>query len=263
MDKLQKTFKEAYVKRLKEEIKTEDGLKKYTLDRFEYDERMVKYVANVYQPIGLLDSLMQTTTDYEAAILLYEAYKGISPVLASTEQFWVYLCHVDLYPYAKKRWGNEIMKFENIETHWFFGSHGYIRNALASLWWSVYCSYDEKRENPYELTEILFRNYSFRTTWLKIMLRTKESLLGILEFLKENPEIMESSFENRGRFIAKHINLLGGTKQLSYMNRNYIKTELYKIKPAILEVTTREDVQKKKSISIINRVKKSITSIWS
>lgn len=253
MDKLQKTFKESYIRRLKEELKTDSGIKKYSLDNYTYEERMVKYVANVYHPIGLLERLMQTKTDYEAAIILFEAYKGISPLLASTEPFWAYLCHVDLFPYVKKRWNSDIDKPEYIEDHWFFGNHGYLRNGLASLWWSVYCSYDETRENPYELTEILFRNYSFRTTWLKIMLRTKESLLGVLEFLKENPEVIDNSFENRGRFIAKYINLIGGSKQLSYMGRDYLKTELNKIKPIILQISSRSDVQNKNISEILSQ----------
>ena len=245
MDKLQRTFKESYAKLMKDELKAGHSIAKYSSEVFEYDESKVKFVANVYQPDGLLEKMMQSTSDFDAAVLLYEAYKNISPLLASTEQFWVYLCHVDLFPNMQKRWDSDLEKSEYIEDHWFFGKHGYLRNGLASLWWSVYCSYDETRDNPYELTEILFRNYSFRTTWLKIMLRTKEGLLGMLEFLKENPDIMDSAFENRSRFIAKYVNIIGGTKQLSYLDRNYLKTELAKVKPAILRVTTRDDIQNK------------------
>jgi len=251
MDKLQKTFKESYAKRLKDEVKAGVSLSKYTEESFEYDESMVKFVANVYQPDGLLDALMQSSSDFEAAKALFEAYKGISPLLASTEQFWVYLCHVDLFPYVQKRWSADLDKSEFIEDHWFFGKHGYLRNGLASLWWSIYCSYDETRENPYELSEVLFRNYSFRVMWLKIMLRTKEGLLGMLEFLLENPEIMDTAFENRSRFIAKYVNIIGGSKQLSYLDRSYLKAELYKVKPAILMVMTRDDVQNKSVADIL------------
>lgn len=251
MDKLQKTFKESYAKRLKDELKAGYSLAKYSSDTFEYDETMVKYVANVYQPVGLLEKMMNSTSDYEAAVALYEAYKNISPLLASTEQFWVYLCHVDLFPYVQKRWGDALDKQEYIEDHWFFGKHGYVRNCLATLWWSIYCSYDDTRENPYELSEILFRNYSFRTSWLTIMLRTKEGLLGMLEFLLENPEVMSTAFENRSRFMAKYVNLIGGSKQLSYLDRNYLKAELEKVKPTILRVLTRDDVQNKNVADIL------------
>lgn len=254
MDKLQKTFKESYAKYLKEELKAGYSINKYSSEQFEYDESKVKFVANVYQPNGLLEKMMQCSSDYEAAVVLFEAYKNLSPLLASTEQFWVYLCHVDLFPYMRKRWDSDLDKKEYIEDHWFFGKHGYLRNGLASLWWSVYCSYDENNENPYELTEILFRNYSFRTTWLKIMLRTKEGLLGILEFLKENPDVMDNAFENRGRFIAKYVNIIGGAKQLSYLDRNYLKEELTKVKPAIMRVLTRDDIQNKDVSDLIQEI---------
>ena len=251
MDKLQKTFKENYAKRLKDEVRAGLSIPKYSLESYEYDESMVKYVANVYQPEGLLEKMMNASSDFEAAKALFEAYKGISPLLASTEQFWAYLCHVDLFPYVQKRWNADLDKAEYIEDHWFFGKHGYIRNGLATLWWSIYCSYDENRKDPYELSEILFRNFSFRVAWLKIMLRTKEGLLGILEFLNENQDVMDNAFENRGRFIAKYVNILGGSKQLSYLDRNYLKNELMKIKPAILKVMTRDDVQNKSVAEIL------------
>ena len=212
---------------------------------------MLKCIANVYKPEGLLDKLMQTSSDFEAAKVLYESYKNITPLLASTEQFWAYLCHVDLFLYVQKRWGTDLENPEYIEDHWFFGKHGYIRNCLASLWWSIHCSYDDSKEDPYELSEILFRNYSFRVAWLKIMLRTKEGLLGILEFLKENPDILETAFENRSRFIAKYVNLIGGVKQLSYLNREFLKSELQKIKPVILKIMTRDDVQNKTVAEIL------------
>lgn len=251
MDNLQRTFKESYVKRLKNEIKAGVSIPKYSSETFEYDPTMLKCIANVYKPEGLLDKLMQTSSDFEAAKVLYESYKHITPLLASTEQFWAYLCHVDLFPYVQKRWGTDLENPEYIEDHWFFGKYGYIRNCLASLWWSIYCSYDESKEDPFELSEILFRNYSFRVAWLKIMLRTKEGLLGILEFLKENPDILETAFENRSRFIAKYVNLIGGVKQLSYLNREFLKSELQKIKPVILKIMTRDDVQNKTVAEIL------------
>ena len=251
MDNLQKTFKDSYVKYLKDKVKAGVELDNYSKGTFEYDATKVKFVANVYKPEGLLDRLMQTSSDFEAAKELYEAYKDITPLLASTEQFWVYLCHVDLFPYVQKRWGTDLNKSEYIEDHWFFGKHGYVRNGLSSLWWSIYCSYDESKEDPYELSEILFRNFSFRVAWLKTMLRTKEGLLGILEFLKENSDILETSFENRSRFIAKYVNLLGGVKQLSYLKRDYLKAELQKIKPVILKIKTRDDVQNKTVAEIL------------
>ena len=87
MDKLQKTFKENYAKRLKDEVRAGLSIPKYSLESYEYDESMVKYVANVYQPEGLLEKMMNASSDFEAAKALFEAYKGISPLLASLVLF--------------------------------------------------------------------------------------------------------------------------------------------------------------------------------
>ena len=64
-------------------------------------------------------------------------------------------------------------------------------------------------------------------------------LLGTLTFLKENPDVMESNFEMRARFIAKYINVLGGSKENAYMDRDYFKQKLSDVKKAILNVHTR------------------------
>ncbi len=253
MDNLQHTFKESYALYLKDEVKANISIAKYSQKEFDFDKTKVKQIANLYEPQNLLEKLLATKNDYEAAVILYEAYKNLSPLLASTETFWVYLTHVDLFQYVKFR--HPVEKAKNVQTHildhWFFGRE-YIRNTLASLWWSVYCSVDEERDNPYELTEVFFKNYSFRVIFLKIMLRTKEGLLGILEFLKENPDVLNNNFENRGRFIAKYFNALGGSKQLSYLKRDFFKEELYKIKDIILKITDRDDVQNRDITDILD-----------
>lgn len=254
MDNLQHTFKESYTIYLKDAVKAGVSIDNYKQPEFDYDKSKVKFIANLYEPKMLLEKLMSANTDYEAAVILYEAYKDLSPLLASTEAFWVYLTHVDLYQYVQYR--HPVVKARNEQSHildhWFFGKQGYIRNTLASLWWSVYCSVDETRSNPYELTEIFFRNYSFRVVNLRIMLRTKEGLLGILEFLKENPDVLENNFENRGLFIAKYFNNLGGSKQLSYLKRDFFKQELINIKNIILSITDRGDVQNRDVVAILD-----------
>jgi hypothetical protein len=238
---LQKTFKSSYVKYLKNNI----DIEKYKNDSFEYDSSNVKNLA--YRPYvessKLLESMLSAENDFEAARLLFEAYKDIPLVLAANEDFWAYLNHTDLFLYAKKRWGSKITdKKTTILDHWFFGSSGtnYEDNALAGLWWSIYVSYDELNiSNPYHLSEIFFKNYTFRVVSLRVALRMKECLLGTLTFLKENTDVMETNFEMRGRFIAKYINTLGGSKENAYMSRDYFKEKLEKVKYAILNVPRR------------------------
>jgi Family of unknown function (DUF6339) len=123
--------------------------------------------------------------------------------------------------------------------HWFLGStsqSGLLRHALAGLWWAVYLSIDENRgEKKYELTEILFRQLDFPTRTLGTynLGRHKEAVIGILEFIQENEDLFKKKFEDKTRYITKHLNLIGGVKPISYYNRSYFKSELQKISASI------------------------------
>lgn len=235
MDRLQKTFKESYVKQIKQELLTGQSLEKYNSDTFEYDETKLRNVAGVYYTPGLLEQLMGANDDYDTAIALYKAFPMLPAVVAASESFWAYLTHVDLFPYVKKRWSSAIGKPNDISIYWFFGK-GYLRNALAGLWWSVDCSKTDDPQNPFELTKILFLNATFRTRVLRIMLRTRNGLHGILEFLRDNSDVTDKAFEWRGRHIARHFNAMGAVKQLSYLDEVFFYRECVAIKPQLMEI---------------------------
>lgn len=246
MATLQKTFKNAYVSHLKDEVKAGLSLLKYAQENFEYDKSCERYLANIYQPEGLLEKMLNAKTECETAIHLYEGYKNLSPLLASTENFWVYLTHTELFPYCQKRWPKvttDEVSQEYVLDHWFFSQQGMMRNTLASLWWSVYFSVDETRENPYELTEVLFRNYSFRVIWFSVFLRMKNGLLGVLEFIKDNDSLFSDSFEMRGRFLAQYINRLGAVRNLSYLPRDYFYKECDRIRDKIALIENQADLK--------------------
>lgn len=254
IENLQKTFRDNYTKRLKDDVRDDVSLSLYDDGNFDIDKSQVRVVAGVYAHPDLLPKLMAAKSRCEAAILLFEAYKDLPLVVASQESFWAYLTHVDLFEFAKKEWPLDGVdnKKNHIIDHWFFGKHGYNRNAIASLWWGVYCSYDETRKDPYELTRILFLNYSFRVTWLKILLRTKNALHGILEYLLRHPEVANTALEQRGLFISKYFNALGATKQLSSLSKEFFIQELEKLTPTLLKINTRADITRKDAFSLID-----------
>ncbi len=247
---LQKTFKESYVKELKDKVKAGNAFSLYKEDVFEYDHSQEKRLANVYAPVNLkdkLDGLADNEHDFEAAITLFEAYKDISPLLASNEAFWVYLTHTTMFNYVQHRWPKVLedkVSVNYILDHWYVGVQGILRNAAASLWWHVHNTVDETRDNKYELTKILFKNYTLRTNTLGIslLIRHREAMIGILEFLLHNPEITNNYFEPRGTFISKYFNRLGAVKQLAYLDRDFFRQKCESIKDKILSVTTRDQV---------------------
>ncbi|MBS1579110.1 MAG: hypothetical protein JST29_05670 [Bacteroidetes bacterium] len=231
----QSIFKEKYVQTLKNV-----NVEFYKSNTFVYDKKQVLMLPNVEQTFGLLDKLLQNVNDdCGNAIQIYEAFQKLEPIQASDGRLWVYLSHVDLYLYMVKRWNavhDNTAKGgkEYILEHWFLSSSAQsslMRHALAGLWWSVYLSVDESKSDKYELTKILFRQLDFPTRTLGTykLGRHKEAVIGILEFIKENEQLFKSKFEDKTRFITKHLNVVGGVKPISYYDRNFFKSELQKI----------------------------------
>lgn len=242
MLQLQKTFKESYAKTLRDAVKSGESLPLYREECFTIDETHVKRLANVYAPEGLENKLNPTKEgDFQSAVAVFEAFENISPLLASSEIFWAYVTHTTMFNYAQERWPNVDNK-DNILDHWFVGPHGILRNAAAALWWGVYTTIDKSREDKYELTKILFKNYTMRvnTFGSSTLIRHREAMIGILSFLHDNPDVMEKS-EPRCLFITKYFNRLGSSKQLAYLDRTFYYDTLLKIKSKIMQVNTREE----------------------
>ena len=238
----QKIFKQSYVSVLKNNLKSGKSVHLYKNDTFEYDERQTLIYPDVAKPEDLLTKIY-SLNDLETAISLYEAYPGLTPLQASDERFWTYLTHADLYPYMIKRWNKHITgkiddEIKYISEHWFLKSTSHqelMRHPIAGLWWGVYLSVDEKREDKYELTRILFRQLDFPTRTLGTykLGRHKEAVIGILQFIKDNEEIFRKNFEKKTRYITKYLNLVGGLKPLGYFDREFFIDELEKVKKKI------------------------------
>lgn len=232
-------FKDKYVKKIKDELNVDF----YNGKEFMYDKKQILMLPNINHPEGLSERL-DASDDYKSAVQIYEAFKDLEPIQASDERLWTYLSHVDLYSYMIKRW-NAVHKGaakddkDYILDHWFLSSYAQsslMRHAIAGLWWSVYLSIDNTmRDNKYDLTKILFRQLDFPTRTLGTykLGRHKEAVIGILEFIKENDDLFKTKFENKTRFVTKHLNLVGGIKPISYYDRHFFKSELQKVSDKI------------------------------
>lgn len=248
---LQKVFTQNYAEQLRTHINPTD----YLGDSFAYEQSHVKTLMNVVHPEGLAEYMVEhADNDFECAVALYEAYKSITPIMAQDERLWTYLSHVELFTYLKKRWQipDDSAKQDNfIRDHWFKGTRGLIRSSLIGLWWAVYCTVDDSSENKYELTKVLFSNYSFRTTFFGSteLFWYREGTKGILRFLVDNPDIVNQNFENRCQFLTKYFNQLGGIKQLASCDEHFFYQECERIKLRILAVKSREDVQNRSALT--------------
>ena len=261
IDSLQKTFRDNFTKQLIDGVKAEATIGQYIDGSFEIPQEQLRVISGIYQPVGLQQRMMDAARGQgphcvEAAIELFKAYKDLSPLIASSESFWAYLCHTELNEFVRMDGTIENRKNRRnyILRYYFFGN-GYRRNALAGLWWGVYLSYDEEREkrgeDPFALTRLLFKSYSLYVRYLAVILRIKNALHGILEYLYLHPEVTELAFGYRARFIAKYFNMLGATKQLSSLPKSFFVDELEKLTPVILSIKGNNDITNKEASAII------------
>ncbi len=246
---LQKTFTAAYAARLEENAKNGIDIDKYQSPSFDFDVKEIRLIPTIEQPDGLLEKL-DPNNDFLSAKALYEAYSRITPLLASSKDFWTYLTHVDLYPYIRERHpklkepGFNDGKYVN--EHLFYGFGQAIYHPLQGLWWSVKMTIDSESPDPYKYTEFIFRDYGLRVTYLGRykLFRNREELIGILDFIMENQDsLFNEHSRQRYRWVIQHFNKIGATKQLMSLDRDYFKSELERVKPIIFNVNSDEDVK--------------------
>ncbi|MCM3186378.1 DUF6339 family protein [Priestia megaterium] len=164
--------------------------------------------------------------DADNAISIHKAL-DLTITQAIDERLWAYLTHVTFWDYMKNRWN--VSKLEKpkevIKERYFFGGgdRRFTRNGIARLWWAAQITKDETRDDPYELTKILFttqdiaqnlleRNFSRNTDLSK-------SILSVLS--KMDPQVYKNA--QRYRELMKYFNSLGGVTILDSLTESDIK----------------------------------------
>ena len=227
---------------LKEMVNSGTSLHLY-LNKNKFDAQALSIEGDVIEecdfqrlPETLCDKMISADSEFDQGKLLYEALRTITPREASDIGLWNYLAHNELYRFIHHRWsglehlrpGSSQESF--IKNHWIMTSSSQgnlIDYPLSGLWWSFYISEDKTREDPYELTRILFQNLQFRTKGFgqAKFSRHKEATIGVLEFIKEN-KLHLKNFEENGSAITPYVNLLGGARPLGFFDRKWFKNKL-------------------------------------
>lgn len=101
-------------------------------------------------------------------------------------------------------------------------------NGISRLWWFGYLTYDEYRENPWELTETLLRGTDLPTSLLERAIGSNRNIRnGVLEFFCENPSLITSKSVQE---ILKMLNIVGGVQNLPFLDSSEIKEIMNKLK---------------------------------
>jgi len=246
---LQTILTKSYIEQVFDDVRMEKNLDGFLQESFPYDERQLLVTPQVKKPEGLAEKMIPTTDgDFQSAVALYEAYKGLKPLQAINTQLWESLSLTNLFPYMQKRWSlKESTDLKaTILNHFTVRAHGLLRQGLSGLWWLVHHTVDESRDNRYELTEVLFKNYTLRFIRFGAgrVIQHKEAAIGILQYIKDHEKDI-SSLESVANGLTSYFNKLGAVKQLTYMDRDFFYQEMEKNIEYFLTATTHHENNKK------------------
>lgn len=174
-------------------------------------------------------------TDFQNAKIVFEAFNGkLNPVQASDLRLWAYLAHAQHWDYMCNRWKVNVpdededpddgkkspreKALERVKNRYFFNyglGKDYVRQGIARLYWSVYLTYDEGNENPYEYTELLFTKQDVLVNiGERSYGRNRTIALAAMKELKKHPNL---SREDTRLYFAK-LNQAGAITVLDFLD---------------------------------------------
>lgn len=177
----------------------------------------------------LMDKENPIDSDLDNALMLYKTFKHLNETQASDERFWVGLALTQGYDYLLYRWGlNDYTKFKYRWIYYTKNRRSLFYHGLARLWWFTKLTYDDTREDPYELTKfaysyseimknMVYRNYSSSDIVRKAILN------ALYKFQSENHKIIYSTLVD----IYKFVNFLGGITLLDSYNLDELIEKIY------------------------------------
>ncbi|WP_141504380.1 DUF6339 family protein [Paenibacillus luteus] len=162
--------------------------------------------------------------DLENTKRLFTAFKELTISQAIDERLWAYLTHKVFWNYMSKRWSvDTYLEKEDpssvIRERYFFMANkdrALTRNGISRLWWYGYISYDETRDDPFELTKMLLSKLDITQNVIeRSFSRNRIITKSILSFLVniEKSDVQDPT-RNEFRELMKYLNQLGGVTVL-------------------------------------------------
>lgn len=207
--------------------------KAQTLAEFTDNENIIKeapyeiddFQLDISQPSG-----NESLTDFENIKRVYNHMRFLTDSQASDERIWAAYTLSEFKSYMDYRW--PVSNESDIKNRYLFGyspQRSLFRNGISRLWWIGRFTYDEKRDDPYELTQYLCKEQDYI-----------ESICGRNIF--NNPIIGKTTLEVFGdaikegvkidretvRDLGKYVNLISGTYVLDMMSREDIYSKIRK-----------------------------------
>lgn len=162
-------------------------------------------------------------SDAENARRIYNWLPTLPPVVAMEERLWGHLTHCVFSEYMATRWPVTAETMSRIHSRYLLENKTFAalaRNGISRLWWAGKLTHDSTRENPFELTDVLFMRQDIQLALLERALGKCHSVrVAVLEFFRENSSwLADEAFGYRIQQIIKELNLLGGVAVLDALS---------------------------------------------
>ena len=172
-------------------------------------------------------------TEAENAKRVYSNLKFLSDSQASDERLWAGLCLGPFWNYVKYRWDiDKKCNVRNIKQHFMFGfgaRRSLTRNALSRLWWIGRLTYDESRQDPWELTKFVCENTDHIMHVLERNTSNNHTIIcGFLSAVIDARKNGITIDTNVVGDLAKYLNLLGGIYILDCLPEKRIYKKIYR-----------------------------------
>ncbi|WP_128543211.1 DUF6339 family protein [Larkinella soli] len=163
------------------------------------------------------------SADFENSKKIFEHFKRLNRAQASDRRIWVTLTHKYFFEYTKNRWEiNQNTTPRTLVERFHFEGFGLatrMRNSISRLWWAAKITYDENRDDNYELTKLLWTKQDLYQGLVERSFGTYDCVVkGFLEFYSRNPSLNEGQI----RRLFTGLNAVGGVKPLAFHTKDEI-----------------------------------------
>ena len=179
-----------------------------------------------------LDGTLRGGQEVDNVRKFHGALKKLPHSIACDCRLWSGLAIGHFWQFTKNRWDfDKGVTAPKVRDHFLFmgqSKKAYTRNALSRLWWIGDLTYDEGRDDPYEITAFTMKDTDYVVNLLERNFSSnriifREFVEAVERGRREGLAIDRSEI----RELCKYLNLLGGVYVLDALPPGMIRDKIY------------------------------------
>lgn len=154
--------------------------------------------------------------DYKNALIVWGAFRRLTPNLACENRVWTRICHGEALPYARGRWltgleGDKLIKA--IQIHLFATTQTMCRddNAISRLWWSAFAAHRADPGDFETSLRLILKTADIRSNFIeRPWISSRRSVASaLLRKMKSEPWLTEKEINFRETMKALNVDGAG------------------------------------------------------